>query len=111
MGDLGDFWRDVNAARKERRQAREPEAREAVEIVSRAQGVTVTHHTQWHVKFEYRGRAVDFYPSTQNWSGRKPRRTGHGIGGACSFLGLKWAEVKRAAELEAEQYDNLEDEA
>lgn len=110
MSDIGDMWRAVKAQRKEENIPRTEKARADVEKLSRMQGVEVTYHTEFHVTFFFRGRAADFYPTTGKWLGRKPARSGYGISGAANFLGIKWGDVERAAELEQEQYQGIEKE-
>ena len=110
MGDIGDYWREHREHRKRVNPERTDEALRNIEKLSLMQGVEVTHHTEWHVTFFYRGRAADLYPSTGKWLGRKPKRSGYGIQAAASFLGINWKEVECCAELVAEQVGNIESE-
>lgn len=111
MGDVGDYWKDVREHRRNLKSERTEILLKDVHMLSLVQGMEVTHHTEFHLTLSLHGRAVDFYPTTGKWSGRKPARTGHGIKSVAGYLGLKWDEVCLAAELEREQLRGVEDEA
>jgi hypothetical protein len=76
MGDVGDFWRDVSAARKEKR----AENRES------SPGILTKHEVQFasknagaHLIVSHGKFIVDFWPGTGKWIFRGGSKKGRGV--------------------------------
>lgn len=84
---MGDFWRDVNAARQEKRAVNRKSSAEML----REAGVAFEEKNDGaHLVVQALGKVVDFWPGTGLWIARGQRRRSYGVRGliaACTPAG------------------------
>ena len=70
MGDVGDFWNDVKAARRAAglpaRRSRKPRA-EKVKFTAAHKAAGWIQHTDWHWQIRLPGGLLDYWPSKGKW--------------------------------------------
>lgn len=85
MGDEGDFWRDVNDARKEKRAGNRANS---AEMLRAAEIEFETKNGGAHLIVKARARTVDFWPGTGLWIVRGQAGSRYGVRGLIQFCGL-----------------------
>ena len=85
MGDMGEFWRDVNAAKKESKNKRWAENEKKLCDLAWKNKLTVViaNHGTGHAIVNGK---IDFYLSTGTWLVRGKQRRGHGVKQLLHFL-------------------------
>lgn len=82
MGDIGDFWNDVKAARKaaglparsgSRRRAEPPSKKDMQKFA----GLGLVQKSEWHWQMRLDGDVLDFWPSRCKWQWRDGVKTGN----------------------------------
>lgn len=71
MGDMGDYWRDVTPALKQRSQEKRASNRASSADMLTARGVKfAAHNAGAHLVVSADGHTVDFWPGTGKWMTR-----------------------------------------
>jgi hypothetical protein len=76
MGDMGDYFRDVDAAMRADKELR---LEETMEILSHSGLPFENHDCGRHLIFRYGKHVIDFWPTTGRWFDRKTNRRGRWI--------------------------------
>lgn len=97
MGDMGDYYNDLKAARKAEREARREEAKRRMDEVR-----DIAHHVELrdqmltHVSvFLSENRSIEWWPGTAKWASGSRGQRPDGHGGMDSFLGFLRKAAKR----------------
>ena len=88
MGDVGDFWRDVNEHRKEQKAKRAPAeakraAKEWAELVKQGHDVDELNPHGPHLRINGR---VNYWPSSQTWTVNNSKMRGVGFRSLIKYL-------------------------
>lgn len=91
MGDMGDAFRELTKARKEKRNLNLKRSTQLLECLNIP---FVKHNAGFHLVVSYGGKVVDFYPSTGLWVDRENKNIKRrGVRGLLVYIGA--AQEKR----------------
>jgi hypothetical protein len=83
MGDIGDFWRDVNAARQEKRASNRASSPDLL----REAGISFeSKNGGAHLIVKVRGHTIDFWPGTGLWIMRGSTKRHGGVRKLIAFV-------------------------
>ena len=85
MGDMGEAFRELTKARKEKRKFNLKRSTQLLECLNIP---FVKHNAGFHLVVSYRGKVVDFYPSTGLWVDRENKNIKcRGVRGLLVYIG------------------------
>ncbi len=96
MGDMGDHWRDVAPAMKERSQAKRAENREQSAAILRAAGVVFYAQNDGAHLIVLRSQSTyDFWPGTGLWKVRGSTQRHRGIRHLLRHIGVPFPAARK----------------
>ena len=85
MGDMGEAFRELTKARKEKRNFNLKRSTQLLECLNIP---FVKHNAGFHLVVSYGGKVVDFYPSTGLWVDRENKNIKRrGVRGLLVYIG------------------------